>query len=70
MHASRAPIEVDSAGVREAAGATPVALFTAHQLDLDAALAMGFRDLIAKPFDLERFEDQIRHLLQLTPPRA
>ena len=42
---SSASIEVESAGVREAAGSTPVVLFTAHQLERDTALAMGFRDL-------------------------
>jgi CheY-like chemotaxis protein len=67
---NRGDIAVASAGVRAAAGATPVALFTAHQLELDAALAMGFQELISKPFTLERFEGQIRQLLRLTPPRA
>ena len=39
-----------------AAGTTGVALFTAHQVPLDAALEAGFRDVIAKPFDPEMLE--------------
>lgn len=46
-----------------AAGVTPVALFTAHRIELDAARAAGFRDLIEKPFDLETLEQQVRVLL-------
>ncbi len=52
-----------TADVLQAAGATPVALFSAHTLELDAARAAGFRDLITKPVDLETLERQVRALL-------
>ena len=39
--------------IRQAAGTTPVVLFTAHAIEREEALAAGFRDVIAKPFDLE-----------------
>jgi CheY-like chemotaxis protein len=58
------------AEVREAAGATPVVLFTAHKLELDAVQAAGFRDLIEKPFELEAFASTIRALLPRGPVRA
>lgn len=54
---------VSSADVIEAAGATPVALFSAHRVELGPTLAAGFRDLIAKPFDIDRLERQVRTLL-------
>jgi two-component system response regulator MtrA len=50
--------------LRAVAGGTPLVLFTAHRLTLDAAQAAGFSDLITKPFDLERLEQQVRALLQ------
>jgi CheY-like chemotaxis protein len=50
-----------------AAGGTPVALFTAHQVELDAALAAGFADLLAKPFELDTLERQVRALLSSRP---
>jgi CheY-like chemotaxis protein len=53
-----------TAEILMAAGATPVALFTAHWVQLDAALTAGFRDLLAKPFDLDTVERQVRALLQ------
>ena len=49
--------------VLAAAGATPVALFTAHRMELEAARAAGFRDLIEKPFNLDALEHQVRTLL-------
>ena len=49
--------------VLAAAGATPVALFTAHRIELEEARAAGFRDLIAKPFELDALEHQVRALL-------
>ena len=49
--------------VLAAAGATPVALFTAHRIELDEALTAGFRDVITKPFDLDALERQVRTLL-------
>jgi CheY-like chemotaxis protein len=54
---------VKVAELREAAGITPVVLFTAHKLELDAVQAAGFRDLIEKPFALDGFEHTIRALL-------
>ena len=60
----------NTAAVLAAAGATPVALFSAHRIQRDAARAGGFRDLIPKPFDLETLECQIRTLLDpgTSPP--
>ena len=49
--------------VLAAAGATPVALFTAHRIELEAAHAAGFRDLLATPFDVDAIEHQVRTLL-------
>jgi len=54
---------VGSADVLQAAGATPVALFSAHRIELAAAQAAGFRDLIAKPFDVATLAQQVRVLL-------
>jgi CheY-like chemotaxis protein len=45
------------------AGVTPVALFSAHTVDLEQAQAAGFRDLIAKPFDIDTMLGQVRLLL-------
>lgn len=61
--ANPAAVFTTAQALREAAGATPVALFTAHKLELDAALAAGFAGLIEKPFDLERLEQSVRALL-------
>ena len=49
--------------VLQGAGVTPVALFSAHTLELEQARAAGFRDLITKPFDLDTLLQQIRALL-------
>ncbi len=54
--------------VLAAAGATPVALFTAHRIELEEARTAGFRDLIAKPFDLDALERQVRALLHAPAP--
>jgi CheY-like chemotaxis protein len=54
---------VDSIETIRAAGATPVALFSVQQVQLDAARVIGFRDVLAKPFDLETFLSQVRELL-------
>jgi CheY-like chemotaxis protein len=59
-----AAVLTSAADVLAAAGATPVALFTAHRVELDAARAAGFRDLLAKPFDLATLEQQVRALLR------
>jgi CheY-like chemotaxis protein len=42
-----------AADVLQAAEATPVALFSAHRLELDDVQAAGFRTLIQKPFDID-----------------
>jgi CheY-like chemotaxis protein len=46
-----------------AAGATPVALFTAHRADLAGVHAAGFAGLLAKPFDIREFVAWVRGLL-------
>ena len=53
-----------SIDVLESAGTTPVALFTAHRVELDAAQAAGFRDVIAKPFGIELLWRQVGALLR------
>ena len=53
-----------TAALRTAAGVTPIALFSAHRLELAAAQAAGFAELIRKPFQLDRFEVQVRTLLR------
>ena len=58
------------AEVRDAAGVTPVVLFTAHKLELDAVQAAGFGDLIEKPFNIDVFERTIRALLLTVPSRV
>jgi DNA-binding response OmpR family regulator len=62
---SKAPeaVAANTAAVLRRAGATPVALFTAHVIDLASAKAVGFRDLIAKPFDLSTVLQQVQVLL-------
>jgi CheY-like chemotaxis protein len=52
-----------------ASGQTPVMLFSAHRMDPDEVRAAGFRDLIEKPFELDRLEQQIRDLLDLSADR-
>jgi CheY-like chemotaxis protein len=61
---------VETAAMVAAAGSTPVALFTAHRVDLDAARVAGFRDVLAKPFDLETFLATVRDLLPPSHRRA
>jgi CheY-like chemotaxis protein len=63
-------VVVATAGLLASAGTTPVALFTAHRLDLDHVLAAGFRDLITKPFDIDEALDNIRTLLDSPAPRS
>ncbi len=53
----------NTADVLREAGATPVVLFSAHTVELEAARAAGFRDLITKPVDLETLERHVRVLL-------
>ena len=54
---------INSAVLLAAAEATPVALFSAHRMELEPAQAAGFRDLITKPFDIEELVQQVRTLL-------
>ena len=54
----------NTAPLLAAAGTTPVTPFTVHQVPLDAARDAGFRDVLAKPFDLETLERQVRTLLK------
>jgi CheY-like chemotaxis protein len=60
-HPSRASI--NTAELLAAAEATPVALFSAHRMELEPAQAAGFRDLITKPFDIEELVQHVRTLL-------
>ena len=56
-------VVANTAAVIAAAGATPVALFSGHRIERDAARLAGFCDVIPKPFDLESLERQVRTLL-------
>jgi DNA-binding NtrC family response regulator len=47
----------------EAAGKTPIALLTGHQVSLEEAQAQGFCTVIRKPFDLDTLVDQVRACL-------
>lgn len=69
---SRLPTDVlaNAPELLAAAGTTPVALFTGHRIERAAATTAGFRDIIAKPFDLETFEHQVRTLLSPSTPWA
>jgi CheY-like chemotaxis protein len=58
------------AELRQAAGLTPIVLFTAHSLDPGVVLAAGFRALIEKPFELESFLSRIQALLSVGSPRV
>jgi DNA-binding response OmpR family regulator len=62
---SRTPgaVFVNTADVIRSAGVTPVALFSAHTLDVELARAAGFRDLITKPFDVDTLVRQVKVLL-------
>src|SRR5688572_25386891 len=55
---------VQAAELLAAAAPAPVLLFTAHQIKLDEVLAVGFRGLLGKPFEIEALERQVRALLQ------
>ena len=54
---------INTAELIAAAEATPVALFSAHRMELEPAQAAGFRDLITKPFDIEELVQHVRTLL-------
>jgi CheY-like chemotaxis protein len=62
---SRVPgaVVTSTADVIRSAGVMPVALFSAHLIDLGVAKAAGFRDLITKPFDLDTLVQQVKALL-------
>jgi CheY-like chemotaxis protein len=51
------------ADLLQAAGATPVALFTAHRAELASVHAAGFAGLLAKPFGIDAFSMWVRTLL-------
>ena len=53
----------NAADVLLGAGVTPVVLFSVHTIDVEAARAAGFRDLITKPFGIDALERQVRALL-------
>jgi CheY-like chemotaxis protein len=61
---------VNTADLVRSAGATPVALFSAHKLDRERARAAGFGDLITKPFDLDTLVRQVKALLADQPGRG
>jgi CheY-like chemotaxis protein len=65
---SRTPdgVLVATSGLIEAAGETPVVLFSAHRLDVNEVLAAGFRDILSKPFDVDEALEQIRSILDIT----
>jgi CheY-like chemotaxis protein len=54
---------VNMADLIRSTGVTPVALFSAHKLDLEIARAAGFGDVITKPFDLDTLVRQVKVLL-------
>jgi CheY-like chemotaxis protein len=58
-----AAIFMSTHAVLRAAGITPVALFSAHIIDQEQARLAGFRDMIAKPFDLDTLLRQVHALL-------
>jgi CheY-like chemotaxis protein len=61
-HAAAA-IFTSTRDVLQGAGVTPVALFSAHTLELEQARAAGFRDLITKPFEIDTLLRQVRALV-------
>jgi CheY-like chemotaxis protein len=69
---SRVPgaVFVNTADVIRSAGVTPVALFSAHTLDVELTRAAGFRDLITKPFDVDTLVRQVKLLLGELPEYA
>lgn len=61
---SRTPAAVltSVADVLQFAGATPVALFSAHRIELEAAHAAGLHALIQKPFDVDELLAVVKRL--------
>ena len=49
--------------VLNAAGRIPTVLFTAHRSEWDEVRAAVFADLIAKPFTLDEFTEQVQTLI-------
>ena len=66
---SPTPTEVlaPTAPLRQAAGSTPVVLFTAYRVDDAAVRAAGFSGCIPKPFEVE---DLLRRIAELTAPQG
>ena len=52
-----------TAPLRQAAGTTPVVLFTAHTLDDATVHAAGFAALVTKPVDFDELERRLHALL-------
>lgn len=50
--------------ILRAADTTPVILFTAHGIKREEAIAAGFCDLIAKPFDIDMLLAQVGELVR------
>jgi CheY-like chemotaxis protein len=53
-----------TAPVVRCADPTPVVLFSAHPINVTAAVAAGFRDVITKPFDLNTLIGQVSRCLK------
>ena len=52
-----------TAPLRQAAGLTPVVLFTAHALDAATVQAAGFAACVTKPADVDELERRLHALL-------
>ena len=60
-----------AAVILDAAGSTPAILFSAHRFDAGAVRALGYRDFVAKPFDIDDLEARLAHVVaQPGPPRS
>jgi DNA-binding response OmpR family regulator len=59
-----------AADIHRATGATPAILFSAHEFDREAVRALGFRDYIAKPFNIDELEARVACIVgrSLPPP--
>ena len=53
-----------TADLVRSADLTPVVLFSAHLINVMAAVAAGFRDVITKPFDLDRLIGQVARCVE------
>jgi CheY-like chemotaxis protein len=63
LSSDRARAWQNALAVLRMAGRTPVALFTAHAVDEEAARAAGFLAVIRKPFDVDALANCVRTLL-------